>query len=213
VTFAKDGTGSGEVQIVAPQRRIPVNNIIISVDAERVPFETNLPAIPEDELSEDHRDFIDMVREQFERRPILTRHVLYNVLGWQNRDKIRLAISYVAYQFSSGPWKNALIKLGLDPRTDPKYRHYQTLMFQRFRNEEFKHWRYLTTEMSPEALEIIQKGHIFDGKSFAQTGHVFQVCDFTDPILRFILDTNDIRHTCSVRKPSRCGYTYMLIVY
>ncbi|KAF2497230.1 hypothetical protein BU16DRAFT_617241 [Lophium mytilinum] len=197
ITYAKDATGSGDVQVVAPQRRIPVNNLIIPTDSDSVPFETTLPSIPEDELPEDHQEFITLVREQFNKRPIISRHVLYNTLGWGNRDKIRLAVSYCAYRFKSGPWKDAVIKLGVDPRTDPQYRFYQTIMFQPFRNEEYKHWKYLTSETSPEALQRISRGHIFDGKNIVQTGHVFQVCDFTDPLLRRLLDTKNIRTTCS----------------
>ncbi|KAF2816575.1 uncharacterized protein BDZ99DRAFT_458430 [Mytilinidion resinicola] len=197
ITYAKDATGSGDVHVVAPQRRIPVNNLIIPTDAYSVPFETTLPTVPEDELDRDHQEFIALIRQQFEKRPIISRHVLYNTLGWGNRDKIRLAVSYCAYRFKSGPWKDAVIKLGIDPRTDPKYRHYQTIMFQPFRNEEYKHWKYLSRETSSEALERISRGHIFDGKNYVQTGHVFQVCDFTDPALRRLLDTPDIRTTCS----------------
>lgn len=43
---------------------------------------------------------------------------------------VKLASRYVAYQFISGPFRDAIVKFGVDPRTDPKYRVYQTLCFK-----------------------------------------------------------------------------------
>lgn len=48
--------------------------------------------------------------------------------------------------------------------------------------------------MSAEELET---QHTFDGVNVSRTGNLFQFCDITDPLIKKILATKDIRTTCA----------------
>lgn len=159
----------------------------------------NLP--PETSLTPYLQALIANIRAELERRPIITRHMLFNRLGWDKRDRMRQAAVYCGYFFESGPWREALVKWGLDPRKNPAYRKYQTVSFLSYlKTGRPKHWagydkhiRHLT-RMSTKELET---QHTFDGVNVSHTGNLFQFCDITDPIIRRILDTEDIRTTCA----------------
>jgi len=114
--------------------------------------------------------------------------------------------------FRSGPWRDAIVTLGLDPRTDPQYRIYQTLMFQLFTRDPDA-----TTRAQPNTTNREDEpprdahtprprprprptdSHIFDGVRADLEGKVWQVCDITDPQLRAILDSPSLRAQCDIR--------------
>ncbi|KAJ2901681.1 transcription factor tau subunit sfc1 [Zalerion maritima] len=93
------------------------------------------------------------------KRPIWTRRSLFNQLGdmdVRSWDLFKRAIQYVAFQFKSGPWHNAVIRFGVDPRTDPKYRKYQTLQFKLQRKGEIprkRRHRHLPNPVSTKGNE------------------------------------------------------------
>ncbi|KAJ9139400.1 Transcription factor tau subunit sfc1 [Pleurostoma richardsiae] len=154
-----------------------------------------------------------------EERPIWTRRSIINRLGTAVSAKqlgggtskdissqmIRHGIQYVGYQFKGGPWRDALIKYGVDPRTDPKYRKYQTLVFRLRLADVGKVGRSWQDVRKADIYMIKKKidentveSHIFDGKSFADDGKVWQVCDITDPLLAKLLSEAAYRPTCDV---------------
>ncbi|KAF1954110.1 hypothetical protein CC80DRAFT_493958 [Byssothecium circinans] len=173
---------------------------IIKLVDESVPTRPK-PSLPaESELSPYLQSLIANIRAELELRPIITRHLLYNRLGWDKRDKLRQAAIYCGYFFESGPWREALIKWGVDPRKDPKYRMYQTVSFLSYRKSGHRHF----TQFDKHVRKLIQADpgqladqHKFDGKHVSDTGNLFQFCDITDPLIRAILDTTDIRKTCA----------------
>jgi general transcription factor 3C polypeptide 5 (transcription factor C subunit 1) len=170
---------------------------LIDKDVPQGPKES-LP--PESVLSPYLQSLIANIRAELERRPIITRHLLYNRLGWDKRDKLRQAAIYCGYFFESGPWREALIKWNVDPRTDPSYRMYQTVSFLSYRKSGNRHFKpsdkhvQKLTHVDPS--ELVDQ-HKFDGKHVSNTGNLFQFCDITDPLIRCILDTDDIRTTCA----------------
>lgn len=137
-----------------------------------------------------------------EERPIWTRRAITNrVSAHPGIYLIKPAIQYVGYQFRGGPWRDAIIKYGVDPRTDPKYRFYQTLFFKIYDEVEKvpgQPW----TDIRSEYTRRIQlqnmplDTHIFDGKKISLDGKVWQVCDCTDPIIQKIASTKNIRTEC-----------------
>lgn len=93
------------------------------------------------------------------------------------------------------------MRWGVDPRTDPSYRKYQTVSFLSYlksgtakHNKTFDQHVHKLTQMSPKELET---EHTFDGVSVSQTGNLFQFCDITDPLIAKVLATKDIRTTCA----------------
>ncbi|KAI5461616.1 RNA polymerase III transcription factor IIIC subunit-domain-containing protein [Mariannaea sp. PMI_226] len=148
-------------------------------------------------------EIIAELEEAFEHRPVWTRRSLMNHLGGKlkNWNELKKYLNYTAYQFKGGPWRDGVVPYGVDPRSDPKYRIYQTLMFKlpkQKRAQNGQTWKSLRkTQMGPlkEFLEELSESHIFDGETYHTDGKVWQVCDITDPLIREILDNADVRPT------------------
>ena len=129
----------------------------------------------------------------FDERPIWTRRALVNNvrdLYAQAGDNAKRSIQYVAYNFRSGAWKDTFIKFGVDPRSDPKYRWYQTLTYQ---------LRDMEDKRTDSARPLKGKTHIFDGNTFEMDGRVWQICDITDPLSKSIFAIDKINETCAAR--------------
>ncbi|CAA9962982.1 Transcription factor tfiiic complex a box associated protein [Pyrenophora teres f. maculata] len=192
-------TNTGVVNV---QRSLAYNAYtIIKPTDEHVPTgpRPDLPA--ESDLTPYMQALIANIRTLLLHRPIVTRQLLYNRLGWDKRTKLRQAAIYCGFFFESGPWREALVRWGVDPRKDPEYRRYQTVSFQSYvksgtskHRTAFDQHVIKLAKMSPEELET---EHTFDGVNVSQTGNLFQFCDITDPLIAKILATNDIRTTCA----------------
>ncbi|KAK7555190.1 RNA polymerase III transcription factor IIIC subunit-domain-containing protein [Phyllosticta citricarpa] len=179
----------------------------ISIDAKKVPHESPVPLPPEETLEPHVRETIANIRALLEQRPIMTKRYLHNNIQAPTDDSIRSSYGYVGYSFNSGPWRDTLIRFGVDPRTDPKYRVYQTVMFKipitqgKESSEDPNKWMDSRVVYRREGRQKGSKKltHMFDGKKLVPDGKVWQVCDITDPQLRRILDTNKLRKTCNIK--------------
>lgn len=160
------------------------------------------PSLPaEESLTPYLQTLVKRIKAELEIRPIITRHLLYNKLGWDKRTKLRQAAVYCGYFFESGPWREALVRWGVDPRKHPKYRKFQTVSFLSYlkagtskHHKSFDQHVLRLSQMSPEELET---EHTFDGVNVSRTGNLFQFCDITDPLIAKILATENIRTTCA----------------
>lgn len=174
---------------------------IIKPTDEAIPAgpKSSLPA--EDSLTPYLQTLIRQIRDLLEERPIITRHLLYNKLGWDKRTKLRQAAVYCGYFFESGPWREALIRWGVDPRTDPQYRKYQTVSFLSYlkagTSKHHKGFDQHVLKLSKMSQKELETEHTFDGINVSRTGNLFQFCDITDPLIARILSTEDIRTTCA----------------
>jgi general transcription factor 3C polypeptide 5 (transcription factor C subunit 1) len=111
---------------------------------------------------------------------------------------------------------DAVIKYGVDPRSDPKYRIYQTLMFKlkkRQMGDVGENWKEIRREQvqTKEFVNQHSESHIFDGKTYFTDGKIWQVCDITDKILVKILENAPIRETCSLTTGWYHGGTWMKV--
>lgn len=161
-----------------------------------------------------------------EERPIWTRRSMWNRLGSKfaslpkSGSLVRHCLQYAGYQFKGGPWRDALVKYGLDPRSDPKYRIYQTLIFKlhktrigtvgrewkAVRRSELgvtnfgKYWNSYGESANlgrgPASERRSRETHVFTGESFSTDGKVWQVCDITDPLLRRLFENAEVRPEC-----------------
>ncbi|CAI6307325.1 unnamed protein product [Periconia digitata] len=197
-SYVKYTDESDEVNL---RRTITQNGYtIIKVSDKFVPQgpKSNLP--PESQLSPFLQSLIANIRAELKQRPIITRHLLYNRIGWDKRDNLRQAAIYCGYFFETGPWREALIQWKVDPRSDPRYRMFQTVSFLSYRKTGSRHYTQYDKSIqrlaSMQPHELVDE-HKFDGKSLSSTGNLFQFCDITDPIIRGILDTKDVRRTCA----------------
>ncbi|PHH88603.1 hypothetical protein CDD83_7330 [Cordyceps sp. RAO-2017] len=165
---------------------------------EPAPEEPQLPPDPADFRS---MEIIAELEQAFTRRPVWTRRSLINHLGdkLRNWNELKKCLNYTAYQFKGGPWRDGVVPYGVDPRTDPKYRIYQTLMFKLSRrNQQHGTWQSLRRSQTALEKQAGLSSHIFDGESYCTDGKVWQVCDITDPLLKEMLDKAAVRPTWDV---------------
>ncbi|UKZ72743.1 hypothetical protein TrVFT333_000377 [Trichoderma virens FT-333] len=149
---------------------------------------------------------VKQLEEAFEDRPVWTRRSLLNHLAGKlrNWNELKKYLNYAAYQFKGGPWRDGVVPYGIDPRTDPKYRIYQTLMFKlpkQKRARKDQTWQSLRRVQMGRTKEFVQElsaSHMFDGETYHTDGKVWQVCDITDPLLRELLDNAEVRSTWDV---------------
>lgn len=179
---------------------------IVPVNAETVPMA--IPDIdgltPEDQLSDEIRNWISILRAELEKRPIVTKRYVTCLLGVPSH-QTRHTWAYVGYVFRAGPWKDALIKFGVDPRKDPKYRFYQSEMWKvDLRESKHSAGKKMATvkkptwKTKPDGSSEGRYSYKFDGKVLYVDGKVWQLCDLEDPVLKEIVNTDDIRSECDV---------------
>ncbi|KAI1205921.1 uncharacterized protein F4807DRAFT_440974 [Annulohypoxylon truncatum] len=137
-----------------------------------------------------------------EERPIWTRRAILNrVTGNYTDSAMRIALQLVGYQFRGGPWRDAFVKYGMDPRPDPKNRVYQTLAFKLERNiigTKKVPWEVVRKGQIKKHHRENRKSHIWDGEDYSTDGKFWQVCDITDPFVRNMLDQAPLRTECDI---------------
>ena len=190
-----------------------IKSLRVTYDCNNIPNAPTDEIPPFNELDNTMQSLIQRVESLMEERPIWTRRALSNQMPteeWMNLG--RHVYQYVGYEFVSGPWRDTIVKFGIDPRRDPKHRIYQTMTFQ-FDSEGrvikkstagFSRRGGVRVKRTISSLMPGKGGprsHIFDGEKVAEDGKTWQVCDITDPLLQHILSTNNIRKKCHVRLP------------
>lgn len=156
------------------------------------------------------RSLIVSLNEALEERPVWTRRALSNRVG--NSPYLYLlksALQYVGYQFKGGPFRDAVIKFGVDPRSDPKYRMYQTVFFKLYEEEEkgpFRKWQDNRSNYLSKRTKLVDlTTHLFDGKSLTLDGKIWQFCDITDPYLAQLVQNSPV---CNDFNSAGSGYFY-----
>lgn len=191
VKFEQDSSGKvTTTNIQAPPRRVA---LAVEPDIDEV------PQGPPPNLKRHHSfgtyldEAVKALRQLLERRPLITRRVAMNFIPQYSDTVFKEATQWVGYSFRAGPWRDSLVKYGVDPRKDPEYRKYQTLMFQVDKRIEKAAG---PDRPAPEGWQ----NHIFDGENLTRSGKTWQICDVTDPLLRSILDTTSIQEECDVHQ-------------
>ncbi|KAH8147705.1 uncharacterized protein LAJ45_08170 [Morchella importuna] len=153
----------------------------------------NLPSKPLDirpyeTLDAAGKKCVDHLRALFAQRPIWTRRALFNHFPKNLQSLVRFSMVHVAYMWRAGPWRDTCVIYGLDPRSSPEYRKYQSVFFQ------------VETEKSQKGKDDARKrnSHIFDGKQLVRDGRCFQLCDVTDPLLCSLIETGKVRRVCDM---------------
>lgn len=188
---------TGNAVLVNKGRGEPIKIQYLVADAEEIPkfYADEYPDDPE------QINVVKQLEIAFRERPIWTRRALKNrfaALSYSHL--IRYNIQYVAYTFRGGPWRDALIKMGIDPRTDPKYRIYQTVVFKIYQESATKPARRLRVSRDKTVGSNLYHptSHLFDGESFVLDGKVWQLCDLTDPLLARLVKNCSLREECDI---------------
>ena len=162
-----------------------------------------LPAI--ETLTPAMQRLVNSTLRIMQERPIFTRRALYNCLPDNDWDVVghnsaKNVYQYVGYMFSSGPWRDALVRYGVDPRTNSSFRIYQTMIFML--ETEPKDTRAKHTRTKPDRTkseQVLRKeSHLFDGMNVSTDGKIWQVCDISEPFLKNLLSTTNLRKECHV---------------
>lgn len=167
----------------------------IAADALEVPQEPPSNRGPALRISEEKlSQCIEQLKQLLEKRPLVSSRLVTNTLKDVSASLLREIYCTVGYMFSNGPWRDLLIKYGVDPRTDPKYRFYQALLFQMDSKVAPKQAKEDAT--SDTRRKTSPNSHIFDGTVYMEGGKVWQLCDITDPLLYRLLHENPPRAVC-----------------
>ncbi|EED17763.1 RNA polymerase III transcription factor subunit, putative [Talaromyces stipitatus ATCC 10500] len=202
---------SGNVTAINTQMPNKVFTHLVTCDVPEVPSEPREGIPPISSLDPDLQNVIATVQKLFEERLAWTRRALLNAIpGKDQRYVLKYAISYVGYIFRSGPWRDAIVKLGHDPRKDVESRKYQTFVFRILAREpeigrdgggSAKQHQQSTTSGSSRGFSGLDissiptvthtenpNSHLWTGKApLALDGKIWMVCDIVDPILKQIL--------------------------
>lgn len=173
----------------------------LGFDEPSVPMESPFE-IPDDPslqelITELHQAFID--------RPIWSRRALFNHLSNSRyRYLMKAAIQHAGYQFRGGPFRECVIRYGIDPRTDSQYRKYQSIFFKVFEDQRNSgmQWHDMRTTYSMTKKGAAMgptNGHVFDGKRVTLDGKVWQLCDVTDPMLSKLIDESPLTETFEMK--------------
>lgn len=142
--------------------------------------------------------FVQKLQVTMEKRPMWTRRGLQNQVAREpGLYMLKQAMQYIGYQFKSGPFRDVVIKFGVDPRTDKSFRIYQTLWFKLYDKDEpakgdtwhDKRSEYIKRRMDPS----LDQTHIFDGTKVELDGKIWQICDVTDPLLVGLINQVQLR--------------------
>lgn len=182
-----------------------VGNNPVPFDVDIVPQapSPDLPAI--ETLTAPMQRLVNTALNMMQDRPIFTRRALYNCMPGNDWDVVgqnsaKSIYQYAGYMFSSGPWRDALVRYGVDPRTDPSLRIYQTMIFMLNTEPKDNRARYGRTKPDRTKSEQVSRkeSHLFDGVTVSKDGKIWQVCDISEPFLKNLLSTANLRKECHV---------------
>lgn len=176
---------------------------LVPYDVAVIPSEPREACPPLEAQEPVLQETVAVLKKLFEERPAWTRRALRNMLKTnEQRYALRHAVAYVGYIFRSGPWRDAIVRLGCDPRTDPEFRKYQTFIFRIDRRdaELSRDGRDGRRNAAPRSIEPsinTNKGrtdeetstsHLFTGHPpLPLDGKIWMLCDIVDPIIKGIL--------------------------
>ena len=202
----------GQLHTYNASMNTKVRTIRLQYDAKEIPQSPSDDTPPLRTLHKEFQDQVARALIAMEARPVWVRRALMNEIQSRDRWTDRHIYPYVGYSFISGPWKDTLIKYGVDPRIDPKFRIYQTVAFQI--DESEGKWRVGTgpkqavrgprggnrayRKVNTKDNGLGFQSHIFNGRTVGLDGKTWQACDITDPLLQSILATTILPRTCDV---------------
>jgi general transcription factor 3C polypeptide 5 (transcription factor C subunit 1) len=201
---------AGNVNSINTQTPNKVRTHQVIFDVPKVPSEPHKECPPVSELDQELQETIAILETLFAERPAWTRRGLRNALKTpEQRTALRHAIGYVGYIFRSGPWRDAIIKLGHDPRTDVEFRNFQTFVFRVQAREPDvardgggsakrhsgvaasgpRDFSGLDISGIPTVTrDELADSHLWTGKApLPLDGKIWMVCDIVDPIIKELL--------------------------
>ncbi|KAK5631167.1 hypothetical protein RRF57_006882 [Xylaria bambusicola] len=161
------------------------------------------PARIDGEAQKIPESLMQQLHDAMGKRPIWTRRAIVNqVRGNYTESVLKIALQIMGYQFRGGPFRDAIVKYGIDPRQDPKYRQYQTLSFKLAKNlvgATKVPWQTIRRgQVRSYSKNDDPTSHIWDGESYSTDGKLWQICDITDPFILDIITNAPVRSECDL---------------
>ncbi|RPA85931.1 hypothetical protein BJ508DRAFT_411556, partial [Ascobolus immersus RN42] len=191
---------------------------MVHISSSTVPTAPPTGTPPLEKLDAASKETVERLRELFDRRPIWTRRALVNHFPLRLVPLMRFAIVYVGYCWRAGPWRDTVVRYGINPKLDIELRKYQSLFFQVEKpgiypapegaegegeqeqiEEEPPHPHSFLPTPHPLPERPRKESHLFTGQTLnILDGRCFQLCDITDPLLRTLVDLplSELRTEC-----------------
>ncbi|KAJ9264623.1 hypothetical protein DTO212C5_7005 [Paecilomyces variotii] len=181
-------------------QKIKFTGITVLNANSRVPDgdDNPVPWIPDASV----RETVYQIRQFLRTRPIAIVRVIRESIGSGREGDLEKALPYCGYIFTNGPWRNALIRFGIDPRTSFEYRLYQTITLKMECDPIIECGKEDCAEKDDIAFPQLLKGrdsdsHLINGKKSIPDDNTWQICDITDPLLQSIVATGQLRSEVS----------------
>ncbi|KAF8528978.1 RNA polymerase III transcription factor IIIC subunit-domain-containing protein [Hysterangium stoloniferum] len=201
-TSANETTGQEKSRYINRFRWKGWSVTSISISEKEVPTQPS-KQVEEMRLSANKRLY-EALQKLFDERPIWTKLALINQfshLDARELSNTKYLIPLVCYNFIDGPWRDALVKFGYDPRTDRTSRFYQRIYFRNVNNPttrpsvtaraEAKYTDNISFRNDIVDVGSDRRSHIFDGVSCSSETASFQLLDIHDQMLKKMIDSED----------------------
>lgn len=164
-------------------------------DVRTVPHLPKAEWPAEKTLKPEVQHLIFRLRALLQQQAVVTKRLLQDRLQPKVASELKVATRYCGYYFSSGPWRDAIVRYGYDPRRSPADMFLQTVSFQKDRTETSgpRSWA--------KPLEA-NRPKVFDGVSPPVEPRTYQVYEITDRLLRDIIESEPPRTTLAVSQIS-----------
>ncbi|WFD19423.1 tau 95 subunit of transcription factor TFIIIC [Malassezia caprae] len=172
-------------------------------------------------LTERQATQLEQLKKYLSERPVWSRLSLLNQFSVADARALvqtKELFALVAYTFADGPWRDALVRFGYDPREDPASRLYAPPTHSSFQRIHLrgKAPRFPTTRGAFKAeygkasvgtkaepasalgdAQARPPTHLFDGQHVTFSTSTFQLCDITAPTLVPLVQTEGPGHLLS----------------
>jgi general transcription factor 3C polypeptide 5 (transcription factor C subunit 1) len=175
---------------------------MIEKDIPTIPTNPSPTLDPLNQTPQAMQLLVSNLRKSFLERPITTRRAIFNTylsnhgLGDSDsprehwRPILRYALPYVCYMFKSGPFRDANVVFGLDPRKEQTWAKYQTAFFN-FRQGKGRVAR--GEDGDGKGVWEMRENHLFTGKDVGTKVVCYSFVDIVDPMIRKVIDESLLR--------------------
>jgi len=120
------------------RKRRTLQGIFLNFDAPAIPEKPREVAVRNLAVRFIKQDDVDLIKKLFDDRPVWTKAGLAFFAKNIENSAMKFILAASAYYFTTGPWRNAWVRFGYDPRQDVNARHYQILDYRIIHNYKSK---------------------------------------------------------------------------
>merc|ERR1712071_172725 len=120
------------------RKRRTLQGIFLNFEAPTIPEKPREVAVRNLAVRFIKKDDVDLIRKLFDERPVWTKAGLAFFAQNIENSAMKFILAASAYYFTTGPWRNAWVRFGYDPREDVNARNYQILDYRIIHNYKSK---------------------------------------------------------------------------